>query len=180
VELWFARNPDPSDCGWRAVAVRRASAQKEAIMDEIVIATDGSAGASLAVDEGVWLAKMLGSSIVFVAVARTPQAFLGDPYYERALSADLQRARDAVAAAALAANERHVPYEVEVVEGSPADKVLEIAGSRDADLIVVGSRGRGGIAGAVLGSVSTEIVHRADRPVLVARKGSGRRTAAVA
>lgn len=149
-------------------------------MNEIVIATDGSTGASLAVEEGVWLAKMLGSSIVFVSVAKTPQPFLGDPYYQRVLSADLQRARDAVTAAALTANERHVPYEVEILEGSPADKVLEIARNRDASLIVVGSRGRGGIAGAVLGSVSTEIVHRADRPVLVARKVAARRTGALA
>jgi nucleotide-binding universal stress UspA family protein len=137
--------------------------------NEIVIATDGSAGASLAVDHGVWLAKMLDAKVTFVAVARAPYSILGDPYYQRALTADLAKARTAIADAILAAQERRVPYETEVVEGSPAEKILEVAQAHGADLIVIGSRGRGAITGTILGSVSSDVVHRSDRPVLVAR-----------
>jgi nucleotide-binding universal stress UspA family protein len=136
---------------------------------EIVIATDGSAGASLAVDQGVWLAKMLDAHITFVAVARAPYPILGDPYYQRALTADLAKARTAIDDAILAAAERHVPCETEIVEGSPSEKILEVAQMRGADLIVIGSRGRGAITGTILGSVSSDVVHRSDRPVLVAR-----------
>jgi nucleotide-binding universal stress UspA family protein len=174
-----ARQAGPAADG-RQAPIDEAEARKEAIMNEIVVATDGSPGALVAVEEGVWLAKMPGSSVVFVAVAKRPLPFLGDPYYQRALSADLQRARGAVAAATPFAEERKVRYDVEILEGDPAETVLDVARSRAADLIVVGSRGRGGVAGAVLGSVSTEIVHRADRPVLVARKGGARRRAVVA
>jgi nucleotide-binding universal stress UspA family protein len=49
---------------------------------------------------------------------------------------------------------------------------------RDVHLIVVGSRGLGPIAGALLGSVSREIVDHADRLVLVAARRSARRRAA--
>jgi nucleotide-binding universal stress UspA family protein len=165
----------------RAAPLDEAQAEKkEAIMNEIVVATDGSAGALVAAEEGVWLPKMLGSGVVFVAVAKRPLPFLGDPYYQRALSADLESARSAVAAAILFAEERKVPYAAEILEGDPPVSVLEVARSRGADLNVVGSRGRGGVVGAVLGSVSTEIVHRADRPVLEARKGAADRKAAVA
>jgi nucleotide-binding universal stress UspA family protein len=136
---------------------------------EIVIATDGSAGASLAVDQGVWLAKMLGAKVTFVAVARAPWAILGDPYYQRALAADLAKARTAIADAILAAEERHVPCETEILEGSPAEEILKLAEAHDADLIVIGSRGRGAITGTILGSVSSDVVHRSGRPVLVAR-----------
>ena len=136
---------------------------------EIVIATDGSAGASVAVDQGVWLAKMLDAKVTFVAVARAPYAILGDPYYQRALAADLAKARTAIADAILAAKERRVPYETEILEGSPAAKILEVAETHGADLIVIGSRGRGAITGTILGSVSSDVVHRSDRPVLVAR-----------
>lgn len=137
--------------------------------NEIVIATDGSAGASVAVEQGVWLAKMLDAKATFVAVARAPYPLLGDPYYQRALTADLAKARTAIADAILTAEERHVPYETEILEGSPAEKILEVAQTHGADLIVVGSRGRGAITGTVLGSVSSDVVHRSDRPVLVAR-----------
>jgi nucleotide-binding universal stress UspA family protein len=136
---------------------------------EIVIATDGSAGSSVAVEQGVWLAKMLDAQVIFVAVARAPFPVLGDPYYQRALTADLTKARAAIDDAIVAAEERHVAYEIEILEGSPAEKILEVAQAHGADLIVIGSRGRGAVTGALLGSVSTDVVHRSDRPVLVAR-----------
>src|SRR6476620_487637 len=136
---------------------------------EIVIATDGSAGAYVAVEQGVWLAKMLDAQVTFVAVARAPLPDLGEPYYQRALMADLASARAAISDAIFAAEERHVPYETEILEGSPAEKILEIARTRGAELIVIGSRGRGAVTGTVLGSVSSDVVHRSDRPVLVAR-----------
>jgi nucleotide-binding universal stress UspA family protein len=144
---------------------------------QILIATDGSAGASVAVEEGVWLAKMLGAKVTFLAVARAPLAVLGDPYYQRALTADLAKARTAISSAIPVAQERRVAYDTEILEGSPAAAILELARDRVADMIVVGSRGRGAVTGAVLGSVSSEVVHRADRPVLVARPGARARPA---
>jgi nucleotide-binding universal stress UspA family protein len=63
------------------------------------------------------------------------------------------------------ADDRHV--ETRLVEGSPATRLLEIAAEEAADLLVVGSRGRGAVAGSVLGSVSRELTGGALCPVVV-------------
>lgn len=148
-----------------------AMAQAETTQ-RILIATDGSAGSQAAVEEGVRLAKLTGADVIFVAVARPPIPVLGDPYYQRAVSANLGIMRAALAKATPFAEERRVRYETELMEGSPERTILDLARSRDVDLIVVGSRGLGAVKGALLGSVSSAVVNRADRPVLVARSAS--------
>jgi nucleotide-binding universal stress UspA family protein len=72
-----------------------------------------------------------------------------------------------------------VESESEILEGDPAEQILQLARLRGAALIVVGSRGLGAVPGALLGSVSSAVVHGADRPVLVVkpRARSGRKAA---
>jgi nucleotide-binding universal stress UspA family protein len=55
----------------------------------------------------------------------------------------------------------------ELVNDRPADAILRAADEYDALAIVVGTSGRGPIAGALLGSVTYQVVHRSTRPVLV-------------
>jgi nucleotide-binding universal stress UspA family protein len=148
--------------------------------ERILIATDGSPGSLAAVEEGVRLAKLLGGEVIFTAVAHPPLPILGDPYYQRALSENLGAMRAALATAIPFAEERRVPYETELLEGSPVKAVLELAHSRNVDLIVVGSRGLGAVKGTLLGSVSSAIVHQADCPVLVARPVALEKTAPLA
>ena len=57
----------------------------------------------------------------------------------------------------------------EVLEGPPADAILRVAEARQVDLIVVGSRGMGALAGALLGSVSLKVLSHATVPVLVVK-----------
>jgi nucleotide-binding universal stress UspA family protein len=60
-----------------------------------------------------------------------------------------------------------VPVERQVVEGSAATVLVDE--SRNADLLVVGSRGNGGFAGLLLGSVSQQCAHHAACPVAIVR-----------
>jgi len=85
------------------------------------------------------------------------------------LSAELARARAVVEEAAARVAAAGVEVETEILEGNPPDRIADLARSRTLDLIIVGSRGRGGIVGGLLGSVSEGVVHRADRPVLVVK-----------
>jgi nucleotide-binding universal stress UspA family protein len=59
-----------------------------------------------------------------------------------------------------------------VLFGPPADELAELAAEEQADLIVVGSRGRRGVKAALFGSVSSALIRAADRPVLIVRSGT--------
>jgi nucleotide-binding universal stress UspA family protein len=61
------------------------------------------------------------------------------------------------------------------LEGSPSSVIVEQAERLDADLILVGTHGRGGPAHALLGSVAERVVQKARRPVLVVPVGGPRR-----
>ena len=134
--------------------------------EPVVIATDGSQGAEAAVDAGARVARTIGTSAVLVYV-RPSLGPLGDPYYQEKLTEQMAYARAALERALELLAQEGVEGEEEILEGSAADRVAELARARNAPLIVVGSRGLGAVAGALLGSVSSGIIHRADRPVLV-------------
>ena len=145
---------------------------------QLIVALDGSPGAGEALDAGLALARESGAAVTLAYVKHRPLPVLGDPFYGRSVSQELLRARTVLADAAALAAGLGVEADAEALEGDPARSVLELARARDADLIVVGSRGRGSVAGALLGSVSSEIVRDADRPVLVVKQRSRARRAA--
>jgi nucleotide-binding universal stress UspA family protein len=147
-------------------------------MKRILVATDGSPSGDVAVDQAIDLAGPARAVLTILSVRHAPLPILGDPFYQRALSAELRRADAIVAAAQAKAQEAGVEAEGEVLDGDPRDRIAELARSRDVDLIVVGCRGRTQVVGTVLGSVSRAVVHCADRPVLVAGERRRRKAAA--
>lgn len=138
--------------------------------EPILIATDGSEGAEGAAVAGARVARTLGTTAILVYV-RPSLGPLGDPYYQEKLSEQMAHARVALDRARVLVDQEGVGAAEEILEGSAADRIVELARDRNAPLIVVGSRGLGAVAGALLGSVSSAIIHRADRPVLVVPQG---------
>jgi len=67
------------------------------------------------------------------------------------------------------AEELGIDVRTEMLRGETVDEIVAYGDTIDADLIVVGSRGHGALASALLGSVSRGVLHEARRPVLVVR-----------
>jgi nucleotide-binding universal stress UspA family protein len=134
--------------------------------EPVIIATDGSESAEQAVVAGARVAHTLGTKAVLVYV-RPSIGPLGEPYYQEKLTEQMAHARAALDRAQTLARQERCEADAEILEGTAAEQIVELARARNAPLIVVGSRGLGAVAGALLGSVSSAIIHRADRPVLV-------------
>lgn len=132
----------------------------------VVVAYDGSRASRVAVDHALVRAGADGRLIV-VHAFRSPPDTIGAPGYGAALG------RSTMTTAALidrlerdCGGLHEVDYEADVLEGRPAEVVCRVAESRDADEIVIGSRGAGRVR-ALLGSVAHEVLHRARCPVIV-------------
>lgn len=141
---------------------------EEVSMKNLLVAVDGSEGSNAAVDEAITLARDLGAALTFVFVRKRP-SMLGRPLYERQVSYDLRRARHTIGEAIETATAAGVECDGEIFEGDAADEIVSLADNRRVDLIVLGSRGHGAVAGALLGSVSRAVVQHAHVPVLVAK-----------
>jgi nucleotide-binding universal stress UspA family protein len=144
---------------------------KESTMRRILIATDGSAPAREATEFGLELAAEQDAEAVFVHVAPSVDVFPGGGFGgPGALPHTVTDAdRGPLDEAAALAGAAGVEARCELLTGRPVDEIVAYARSIDADLIVVGSRGLGAVKSALLGSVSTGVLHEARRPVLVVR-----------
>ncbi len=138
----------------------------------VVVGVDDSEAAHRAVDIAADIAASTGAPLHIVTVEhmRSGESFAyvetskaGDDYTRR----ERAEADTTLSVAERRAKEAHPDLEVEseTLFGDPG-KVIPPLGDR-AGLIVVGSRGRGGFAGLVLGSVSHNVIHDANSPVLV-------------
>lgn len=138
-------------------------------MATILIATDGSPGAREAVDYGLALAAAQHARAVLLQVVPPVDWTHLDRGSTVKPLRDEIRLKEALALddAALRAADRGVEVTPHVVAGNPADEIVAYADSIGADLTVLGSRRRGTLAGALLGSVSRAVLHESHRPVLV-------------
>jgi nucleotide-binding universal stress UspA family protein len=151
--------------------------EKGGAMKKIILAIDGSAHSQEAVEFGLELAVEQQAEVTFVHVL-PPDEFVVAGRLGPAMPIQHREPMDesetVLKEAAQAAEKAGVSYKLEQISGTPVDAILALADEQDADLIVTGSHGRGAIGSALLGSVSTELVKRAKRPVLVVKTTSAK------
>ncbi len=132
------------------------------------MAYDGSPHAQKAAQIAGEEARVHAATLVIVYAYDPVPEWLGDPLFKEALARRITAAQKVVEEARDRVGE--VPgLEVEVLEGPPASAILRVADAHKADLIVMGTRGLGGVAGTLLGSQSQKVVALAKAPVLLVR-----------
>lgn len=145
----------------------------------ILLAVDGSAGADTARALVTGLSWPAGSRIEAVRVVEPVTSVVGSPGFafvgsmEDVLGVDEARRTLHVEVAGMARD--GLTVSTRVLVGRPATVLVAHAHESGADLLVMGSRGRGPIASMVLGSVSAEVATDAPCPVLVVRTATVRR-----
>ena len=140
-------------------------------MKRILIAADGSPSSQEAVEFGLELAEEHRAHVFFVhvlpALDLVPMsgfAMIGARPHE--LCDDDRRPLDDAEALA---ESRGVFATTRLLSGNTVDEIVACADNLDVDLIVLGSRGHGTLAGALLGSVSRGVLSESKRPVTVIR-----------
>ena len=142
----------------------------------ILLGTDGSAASEHAAAMAVDLARTHGSKLTVLYVV-DPYPYLGvgetNPMgFQSYMSAAQQHAAKAHAHVAelCARSDPKIPLEARLAEDVTAvHGIVETAKSEGADLVVVGSHGRAGMARLMLGSVAAKVVAQSPVPVLVVR-----------
>jgi nucleotide-binding universal stress UspA family protein len=143
------------------------------LFQKILVAFDGSKASRQALDKAIALAEAAPNAelevvhvlqfpnfIIGEAIINTP-VYIRDDYYQTAEKI-MNEAKELVA-------HLSTPVNVTMLEGGPAQAILEFAEEKKCDIIVIGSRGLGGIREFFLGSVSHNVVQHAKIPVLIAK-----------
>ncbi len=141
----------------------------------ILIATDGSELGARAVEQGLALAKALGSKVTAVTVTEPWTAAVSGEWavafpveeYEKAAAANahkiLAQVAETAARAGVACETAHIKDQY------AAEGIVEEAKTRGSDLIVMGSHGRRGIVRFVLGSQASRVLTHSTIPMLICR-----------
>ena len=121
------------------------------MFNRILVGTDGSSTATIAVDRAVDVARTLGASLTLLTATRKDR---GDEL--------MQRERDRLADAG-------VDIQTKVVEADPATALLDEATNGGYDLLVVGNKGMTGVGRFFLGSVPNKVSHHVACSLLIVR-----------
>ncbi|TKB70615.1 MAG: universal stress protein [Nitrospira sp.] len=141
----------------------------------ILLATDGSQGSVRAEAYACALAQSWGASLTVMSVLEFPPGMNPDYavnrlYLDELMQETTTRLVDVTARAGglgLLAQSR-------IATGIPSEEVLAVAGAEDADLVVVGTRGKTGLEHVLLGSTAERIIRMAPCPVLTVPAGKQR------
>lgn len=141
---------------------------------KILHPTDFSECAEQARAQAIRLARALGAEIILFHVSvETPlyaEGMLAGGTVQRVYEAQRKWAEEALEARAAETRAAGAPARWKLTHGVPFDAIVQAAEEEGADMIVMGTHGRRGLEGLLLGSVANRVVRLAGCPVLTVRE----------
>jgi nucleotide-binding universal stress UspA family protein len=140
------------------------------MFEKVLLAVDGSEHALHAARTAADLARTVqAKEFRIVVVYDFIPPYLGEPNLQFAIDARMEESQNIMKTAIEAVGDLPCEIHTEVIEGSPAEAIINVATTRASEVIVIGSRGLGTLAGLLLGSTSQKVVAHAPCPVLIVR-----------
>ena len=140
------------------------------MFDKILLAVDGSDHALHAARIAAEMARGMKPKEFRVVVSYEPiPLYLGEPNMQHAIDNRKKETEEILSKALKEVCELPCEIHTERLEGDPATAISDVAAVRKSEIIIMGSRGLGRLAGLVLGSTSQKVVAHAPCPVLIVR-----------
>ena len=133
----------------------------------ILTAVDESPRSHRVVERALEMAETFQAKIILLHSRQKVPDFLGHPYYQKVLNAFMKKAELTTAPLKKLLEESGVEHEVLILEGDPAQAIIEAEQDEKCDLIVMGTRGLSDFKGMALGSVSHKVLNAAGCMVLI-------------
>jgi len=144
---------------------------------KIMVATDGSDPAKRAVEYASKTAEKWGADLLILTVVPPPSVMFTDVSgsstdynidYEKSLTSYYAGVLDD-AKKSLKEKYPEIKVSTQIKKGYAAAKIVKASEDAEVDLIVIGSRGLGGLTGWFLGSVTNHVVNHCTKPILVVK-----------
>ena len=149
---------------------------------KILVALDGSPESERALEQAIDLAHDQNARLTLLTVVPPLASFVAFSPAGCETLACLRSSHAQLLRETLARVPQDLGVTTLMLEGNPARQIVETVRNGDYDLVVMGSHGRGRLRGALLGSVSQQVVHRSPAPVLLChpQRGDAKSTAPAA
>jgi nucleotide-binding universal stress UspA family protein len=151
---------------------RELSDQDVAVFNRIIVAIDDSQYAYAVMETAAKLTSLTHSDVVVLTVIRMPALVGSEGEINTTSITEEEKMVQSFHKSLIDKYFSHqqILIESKILYGDPADKICQYADAIDADLVVIGTHGRGALRAAFLGSVSEKVVRNCKRSVLVVKK----------
>ena len=139
------------------------------MFENILLAVDGSDHSLKAAKLAGDLARLSGGKLRVITAYEEVPSYLGEPNLSQTIAKRTAKAEELLDKATKEIGEIPGDCESEILSGDPAETILRVVDIYNINLIIMGTRGQGGIKSLLLGSQSHKVVSTAPCPVMLVR-----------